>query len=55
MKKLKHMKFKNSLTKSKVKTVKVNVGKAKANKTYVKKYKKVFAKKACGKSVRVRL
>ena len=37
-----------------VKTVKVKVGKAKANKKAVKKYKKIFTKKACGKKVTVK-
>lgn len=45
---------KYSLKGSKIKTVKVKVGKKKTNKKYVKKYKKYFTKKNCGKKVRVR-
>ena len=37
---------------SSITKVKVNVGK-KTNKKYVKKYKKIFTKKNCGKKVRV--
>ena len=39
---------------TKVKTVKVKVGKKKENKKYVKKYKKIFTKKNCGKKVKVK-
>ena len=35
------------------KTIKVKVGKKKTNKKYVKRYKKIFTKKNCGKKVRV--
>ena len=45
---------KGSLTKSKVKTVKVKVGSKKVNKTYVKKYKKIFTKKNAGKKAKVK-
>lgn len=38
----------------KVKTVKVNVGNKKTNKTYVNKYKNFFTKKICGKKVKVK-
>ncbi len=38
----------------KVNTVKVKVGKKKENKKYVKKYKKIFTKKNCGKKVTVK-
>ncbi len=44
---------KNCLKGSKVKTVIVKVGSVKANKTYAKKYAKVFTKKTCGKKVKV--
>lgn len=44
---------KGSLKGSKVKTVKVRVGKKKTNKKYIRKYKKIFTKKNCGKKVRV--
>lgn len=53
-KKLKKKSVKGSLKGSSVKTVKVKVGKAKLNKKYVKKYKKIFTKKNCGKKVKVR-
>ena len=42
---------KNCLKGSKIKTVVVKVGSVKANKSYAKKYKKLFAKKNCGKKV----
>ena len=45
---------KNSLKKSKIKRVKVKVGSKKLNKQYVKKYKKFFTKKNCGKKVKVK-
>ena len=45
---------KGSLRGSKIRTVKVRAGRKKVNKQYVKKYKKVFTKKNCGKKVRVR-
>lgn len=53
-KKLKKAKVKKSLKGSKVKTVKVNVGKKKANKKFVKKYKKIFTKKNAGKKVKIK-
>ena len=45
---------KGSLKGSKVKTVQVKVGSKKVNKTYVKKYKKIFTKKIAGKKVTVK-
>ncbi len=45
---------KGSLKGSKVKTVKIKVGKKKDNKKYVKKYKKIFTKKNAGKKVTVK-
>ena len=42
---------KGCLKGSKIKTVVVKVGSVKANKSYAKKYKKLFAKKNCGKKV----
>ena len=45
---------KGSLKGSKVKTVKVKVGNKKENKTYVKKYKKIFTKVNAGKKVKVK-
>ncbi len=53
-KKLTKKSVKGSLKGSVVKTVKVKVGKAKANKEYVKKYKKIFTKKNAGRKVKVR-
>ena len=52
-KKLKKSTVKGSLKDSKVKTVKVKVGSEETNKTFVKRYKKVFTKKVCGKKVKV--
>ena len=52
-KKLTRARVKGSLKGSTIKTVKVNVGKKKTNKKYVKRYKKIFTKKNCGKKVRV--
>ena len=53
-KKLKKSKVKKSLKGSAIQTVKVQVGKkAKVNKKYVKKYRKIFRKKNSGKKVRV--
>ena len=53
-KKLTKKSVKGSLTGSKIKTVKVKVAKkAKANKKYVKKYKKIFTRKNAGKKVKV--
>jgi len=51
--KLNKKSVKGSLQGSKVKTVKVKVGKAKANKKYATKYKACFTKKNVGKSVKV--
>ena len=45
---------KNSLKGSRIKTVKVKVGAKKLNKKYVKKYKKYFTKKNCGRKVKVK-
>ncbi len=45
---------KGSLKGSKVKTIKVKVGKKKENKNFVKKYKKYFTKKNAGKKVSVK-
>ena len=45
---------KKALAGSAVKTVKVHVGKAKANATYAKKYAKFFTKANCGKKVTVK-
>ena len=53
-KKLTKKKVKGALKGSGVKTVKIKVGKAKANKTYAKKYKKFFTKANCGKKVKVK-
>lgn len=53
-KKLKKKGVKASLKGSAVKTIKVQVGKKKANKKFVKKYKKIFTKKNCGKKVKVK-
>ncbi|MGI6590163.1 MAG: hypothetical protein ACOX1O_00900 [Eggerthellaceae bacterium] len=53
-KKLTKKSVKGSLKGSKVVTVKVNVGKAKADKNYVAKYHKVFAKANVGKKVTVK-
>ena len=52
-KKLKKATVKGSLKGSKVKKIKVKVGKAKANKKYVKKYNKIFTKKNSGRKVTV--
>ena len=53
-KKLKKATVKGSLKGSKIKTVQVKVGKKKVNRTYVKKYKKIFTKKNAGKKVKVK-
>ena len=53
-KKFKKAKVKKSLKGSKVKYVVVKVGTKKANKTYVKKYKKFFTKANAGKKVTVK-
>ena len=54
-KKLKKKTVKGSLKGSKISKVKVQVGKKKVNKKYVKKYKKIFTKKNAGKKVKVSL
>jgi len=53
-KKLKAKSVKGSLKGSKVRTVKVAVGSKKANKKYIKKYKKIFTKKNAGKKVKTK-
>ena len=53
-KKLTKKSVKGSLKGSKVKTIKVKVGNKKANKKFVKKYKKIFTKKNAGKKVAVK-
>ena len=53
-KKLKKKSVKGSLKGSGVTTVRINVGSAKTNKKYTKKYKKIFTKKNAGKKVRVK-
>lgn len=53
-KKLKAKSVKGSLKGSKVSTIKVNIGKKKVNKQYVKKYKKIFTKKNAGKKAKVK-
>ena len=53
-KKLTKASVKNSLKGSKVKIVQVKVGTKKQNKTYVKKYKKIFTKANAGKKVTVK-
>ena len=45
---------KNSLKGSKIKTIKVKVGKKSDNKKFVKKYKKIFTKKNAGKKASVK-
>lgn len=52
-KKLTKKTVRNALKGSKVKTIKVKVGKKKINKKFAKKYKKIFTKKNCGKKVKV--
>ena len=52
-KKLTKSRVKGSLKGSSVTKIKVKVGKAKINKKYVKKYKKIFTKKIAGKKVKV--
>ena len=51
---LKRSSVKGTLKGSKVRTVKVKVGTKKQNKSYVKKYKKIFTKKNAGKKVSVK-
>lgn len=53
-KKLTKAKVKGCLKSSKVKTIKVKVGTAKVNKTYVKKYKKIFTKAVAGRKATVK-
>lgn len=53
-KKLTKTTVKGSLKSSKVKTVQVKVGSSKVNKTYVKKYKKIFTKSVAGRKVTVK-
>ena len=53
-KKLRKASVKGSLKGSRIKTIKVKVGKKKDNKKYVKKYKKIFTKKNAGKKVRIK-
>ena len=53
-KKLKKASVKKCLTGSKVKTVQVKAGSKKTNRKLVKKYKKFFTKKNCGRKVRVK-
>ena len=53
-KKLTRKSVKGALKGSKVKKIKVKPGSAKVNKKYVKKYKKIFAKKVSGKKVTVK-
>lgn len=52
-KKLKKSTVKNSLKGSKIAKVQVKVGSKKANKQYIKKYKKIFTKKIVGKKVKI--
>ena len=51
---LKKKAVKGSLKGSSVKTIKVSVGAKNINKKYVKKYRKIFAKKNSGKKVKVK-
>ncbi len=53
-KKLKQANVKNCLKSSKVTTIKVKVGTKAINKTYVKKYKKIFTKAIAGKAAAVK-
>ena len=52
-KKLTKKSVKGSLKGSKIKTIKVKVGKKKLNKKYVKEYKKIFTKKNAGRKVKI--
>ena len=54
-KKLKKSSVKKSLKGSQVSAVKVQIGKTKTNKKYVKKYKKIFTKKNAGRKAKVSL
>lgn len=51
--KLKKSSVKRSLKGSQISKVKVQVGKKKTNKKYVKKYKMIFTKKNAGRKVKV--
>lgn len=51
-KKLKKASVKKSLSGSKITNIRISVGKDKQNKTYLKKYKKIFTKKNAGKKVK---
>ena len=51
---LKKTKVKGCLKSSKIKTVQVKVGSKKQNKTYIKKYKKIFTKANAGKKIKIR-
>jgi hypothetical protein len=51
---LKKAKVKGSLKGSKIETIQVKIGKKSVNKTYVKKYKKIFTKANAGKKVAVK-
>lgn len=51
---LKKTKVKGALTGSKIKTVKVSVGTKKLNRTYLKKYKKIFTKKNAGRKASIK-
>lgn len=53
-KKLTTKNIKGCFRSSKIRTVKVSVGTKKMNRTYVKKYRKIFTKKNTGRSVTVR-
>jgi hypothetical protein len=53
-KKLTKKSVKGCLKGSKIKTVKVSLGKKSVNKKYVKKYKKIFTKKNAGRKVSVK-
>ncbi|MCR5542637.1 MAG: hypothetical protein K6F55_00685, partial [Eubacterium sp.] len=50
---LKKSSVKKSLKGSKVKKIQVKVGNKKLNKTFIKKYKKIFTKKNAGKKVKI--
>lgn len=53
-KKLTSKNVRDALQDSKVKTIKVKIGTTKTNKTYIKKYKKIFTKKKAGKKVTIK-
>ena len=52
-KKLKKKTVKGSLNGSKIKKIRISVGSKKNNKIYIRKYKKFFTKKNCGRKVKV--